>query len=285
MTAELRKKKHFPIIRDIAVPALTLLLVSWVGVKFRESADVDGMWNDPIFDKLLIVAFTIATAFLLFRLTAIFILDGLLVLSVKRPIPKILKDVVGIFFGFVALLICIGVLFSEAFSSFLALSGILGVVIGLALRPIILDIFSGVSTNMEAAFLIGDWITVKNENVTYTGWVDQINWRTTHIRTRAGNLVVCPNSFLSTSIVTNHSRPYKLSRYEIHLKLPPELPTDRAVTILRNAVQATLNVPGGPSSGKTPDILITELGDSGSITGFVSGWIPPRTPTTRPFTR
>jgi Mechanosensitive ion channel len=39
-------------------------------------------------------------------------------------------------------------------------SSIIAVVVGLALRPIILAIFSGVSANLEAAFRIGDWIEI-----------------------------------------------------------------------------------------------------------------------------
>lgn len=227
-----------------------------------------------LYDKLLFAAFTLVGFFLLFRLTSIFLLDGLMKLSLKRPVPRILKDLIAILFGFVALLICVHVLFAEAFSGFLAVSGILGVVIGLALRPIILDIFSGVSTNMEAAFQIGDWVTVEDGSMEYTGWVDQINWRTTHIRTRAGNLIVCPNSFLSTSIVTNYSRPNPHSRYDIKVKLPPELPTERAQRILRNAVRATVDQPGGPSSHKSPDILISGLSDSG-VEYWIRFWVSP----------
>lgn len=180
----------------------------------------------------------------------------------------------GIGFAFVALLVCVQILFSQAFSGFLALSGILGVVIGLALRPIILDIFSGLSTNMEAAFQLNDWITVEDGAVEYTGWVDQVNWRTTHIRTRSGNLIVCPNSFLSTSMVTNYSRPFDLSRYDIKLKLPPEILTERALGILNNAVRATLGQPGGPSPQKSPDVLITQVADSG-IEYWVRFWVDP----------
>ena len=275
---ETAKKKSFPLIRNLALPIICLAALSLMATRFRDTlrANMDPSQVADIlwYDKLLIVAFTLVGFFLIFRLTAVFILDGLLAMSMKRKIPKILKDVIGICFGFVAILISVHILFSEAFSGFLAVSGILGVVIGLALRPIILDIFSGVSTNMEAAFQIGDWITVEDGAVSYTGWVDQINWRTTHIRTRAGNLIVCPNSFLSTSIVSNHSRPYPYSRYEIKVKLPPELPTDRALRVLRNAVRATVDTPGGPSSYKSPDILLTELTDSG-VEYWIRFWVDP----------
>lgn len=259
------------------VPVLCLVILSWMafsmqGLLSGSEANPEGM--SEWFSKALTAAFTVVGFFLAFRLTVSLVIDEFLAKALGRPIPKIMKDMIAIAFGFIALLFCVQILLNDAFSGFLALSGIFGIVIGLALRPIILDIFSGLSTNMEAAFQIDDWITVEGNNLDYTGWVDQVNWRTTHIRTRSGNLIVCPNSFLSTSIVTNHSRPFALSRYEIKVKLPPEIATGRALRILDNAVRATLDERGGPSREKSPDVLITEVSDSG-VDYWIRFWVNP----------
>lgn len=209
-----------------------------------------------------------------FRLTSAIVIDGLVQRSLQRQVPRILHDVVGLCFFIGALLAATHILFNQAFSGVLALSGILGIVIGLALRPVILDAFSGLSANLEAAFQIGDWVTINDGTISYTGWVDQINWRTTSIRTRDGNLIVCPNSTFGTSVVTNHSRPFPHSRYEILVKLSPEYPIEQGVALLLQAVNTTLEQKGGPTREKKPDVIVDRMSNSG-VEYRVRFWLNP----------
>lgn len=270
--------KRLPIISAIALPALALLGLSWL------SSDLDSLivtvGLDPqggralVLGKLFSATLTLCGFMLVFRLTAAIVIDGLIQRSLQRPVPRILHDVLGLCFFIGALLAATHILFSQAFSGVLALSGILGIVIGLALRPIILDAFSGLSANLEAAFQIGDWVTINEGSISYTGWVDQINWRTTSIRTRDGNLIVCPNSTFGTSVVTNHSRPFPHSRYEILVKLPPEYPIEQGVELLLQAVNATLEQKGGPTHEKKPDVIVVRMSNSG-VEYRVRFWLNP----------
>lgn len=203
-------------------------------------------------------------------------LDMVIAGAKGRAVPKILKHLIGIAAGLVAIFWIINVFYSGSLTSLVTLSSVIAVVIGLALRPIILDIFSGVSANLDAAFHIGDWIEIarRGGGVAHTGWVAEINWRTTHLRTRSGNLVICPNSTLSTAVITNYSRPSELSRFDLRVKLPPELDPERARRVLLAAVESTLDHAEGPSSGKEPDVLITGLEASG-VEYWVRFWINP----------
>lgn len=267
-----------PVISAIAVPTIILVILT-VFVANRESVFAAiGLANSSSLsgwvDKILWATFIMVGFLLGFRLLSVILLEGLVRRSLGRPVPRILHDILGLLFAVLAALVAVNVLFNGALSGVLAFSGILGIVVGLALRPIILDAFSGLSANLEAAFQIGDWITINDGSISYTGWVDQINWRTTNIRTREGNLIVCPNSTFGTSVVTNHSRPFVQSRYEVRIKLPPEVPAEKGTALLLQAVNAATELPGGPGRAKSPDVLIDNMTDSG-IEYRVRYWLDP----------
>lgn len=227
-------------------------------------------------DKVVAVAYLLLGFALAYRLFCTVVIDLIITGAKGRPVPRILKHMIGIAAALAALLLAANVVFSGAITGLLTLSSVIAVVIGLALRPIILDVFSGLSANLDSAFHIGDWIEIarRGGGSPQTGWVEEINWRTTHLRTRSGNLVVCPNSTLSTAIITNYSRPSHLSRFDLKVKLPPELDPDRGRQVLAAAVQATLGREDGPAAEKQPDVLITGMEASG-VQYSIRFWLNP----------
>lgn len=259
------------VIRAAAAPLVGLCLIAFLDSRVRR-----GDLSLTYLDNAISISYILLGIGLAYRLICSIVLDVLMPRATGRQVPKILKHIIGISAAVIALLLSINVLYSGAFAGLVALSSVIAVVIGLALRPIILDIFSGLSANLDAAFHIGDWIEIKGRSggAAYTGWVEEINWRTTHLRTRSGNLIICPNSTMSTAIITNFSRPSRLSRYEIRVELPPELDPERARRILLVAVQATLDIENGPSSGKAPDVLICEMEASG-VEYCIRFWLDP----------
>jgi small-conductance mechanosensitive channel len=89
--------------------------------------------------------------------------------------------------------------------------GVGGLAVALALQDTLGNIFAGIHTLMAGQIRPGDFIRLDSDN---EGWVIDIGWRNTSIRTMANNLIVVPNKKLGESIVTNISRP------ESHMSLP-----------------------------------------------------------------
>ena len=259
------------ILRSVAVPAAGLCLMAFLDGRIHSGAI---RWEHA--GKAVAIGNILLGIALAYRLICDVGLDLVVAGAKGKAVPKILKHLIGIATGLLAILLVVNVLYSGAFTSLVTLSSVIAVVIGLALRPIILDIFSGVSANLDSAFHIGDWIDIarRGGGGSHTGWVEEINWRTTHLRTRSGNLVICPNSTLSTAIITNYSRPSHLSRFDLRVKLPPELDPDRARRVLLAAAEATLDQPDGPSSGKEPDVLVTAMEASG-VQYWIRFWLDP----------
>lgn len=259
------------ILKSIAIPTVGLGIVAFLDNRAR-----GGFIQMDHAEKLVATGYILLGMALAYRLICDVALDIALARASARRVPKILKHLIGISMVLVAALMVINVFHPGALTSLLALSSVIAVVVGLALRPIILDIFSGVSANLDAAFHIGDWIEIngRNDGKTHTGWVEQINWRTTQLRTRSGNLIVCPNSSLSTAVIINYSRPSRLSRHGIKVKLPPELDSDRARQILLAAVRAVDSGERGADEEQAPDVLITEMEASG-VEYWIRFWLDP----------
>jgi len=126
----------------------------------------------------------------------------------------------------------IGTVFKVPVSTFLATSGVLAIVLGLALQNTLGDVLSGLAINIERPFGAGDWITLADH---VSGQVLQINWRATRLRTWAHDMVIIPNSIASKAIVTNHSRPSGPHRCVICISVDATTPPTRVIAALMTA--------------------------------------------------
>jgi small-conductance mechanosensitive channel len=119
------------------------------------------------------------------------------------PIPQLLI----VFVRLIIVLVAIGVIISEVFeksvTGLFAASGVLGVVLGVAVRDMIADFFSGIALILERSFAVGDRVQI--EGTELTGDIVEINWRTTVIKTVSGNHMIIPNSRMARLRVTKMS--------------------------------------------------------------------------------
>ena len=108
--------------------------------------------------------------------------------------------------GLIYLVAVIGIVetvLKQPIYTLLATSGVLAIVLGLALQNTLADVFAGLAMNIERPFVPGDWITVSGGA---EGEVIEINWRATQIKTAANDMVAIPNSVVAKAVVTNHRR-------------------------------------------------------------------------------
>jgi small-conductance mechanosensitive channel len=136
----------------------------------------------------------------------------------------------------------VGAVFNEPVSTFLATSGILAIVLGLALQNTLADVFSGIAINIERPFAAGDWITLPDQT---SGRVMQVNWRATRLRTWSHDMVVIPNSVISKVVVTNHSRPEGAHRCIIRLRVDLAIAPSRVIAALATAATDRSDVARG----------------------------------------
>jgi small-conductance mechanosensitive channel len=94
--------------------------------------------------------------------------------------------------------------------------GIGGLAIALGLQDTLTNFFAGFYILTDKSIRIGDYVELENK---LGGYIDDISWRTTRIRTLADNYVIIPNSKLSQSITTN----YYFGKHEMALVIPVEV--------------------------------------------------------------
>ena len=82
--------------------------------------------------------------------------------------------------------------------------GIGGLAIALALQPTLSNLFAGTYVITEGVVDEGDYIEMENG---VTGYVVDVSWRSTRLRTWTNNLVVIPNSRFAETIITNYDQP------------------------------------------------------------------------------
>jgi small-conductance mechanosensitive channel len=115
---------------------------------------------------------------------------------------KLLSNIISVSIYLCAGLAMLGFVFEFPIEGVVATSGIIAIVLGLALQSTLSDVFSGISLNIEKPFQIGDEILLEGEA---EAQVIEINWRSTHLRNAANDLVVVPNSTMAKMRIQNHS--------------------------------------------------------------------------------
>ena len=82
--------------------------------------------------------------------------------------------------------------------------GISGLAVALALQPTLGNLFAGAYVVSEGVINVGDYIEMSDGTA---GFVTDVSWRSTRIRTIADNLVVVPNSLFAETVITNFNKP------------------------------------------------------------------------------
>ena len=184
-----------------------------------------------------------SSAFLVQRMTTIFVWDGLIAGISGRPVPRLPKDASAICIFAIALIGVLATVFDQSVTGIWATSGVVSIVIGIALRNVILDVFIGLSMHIEQPFRIGDWVMVhQNRRETHiVGQVIEINWRTTRLKTTAKNMVVVPNSRMGEAILTNYMKPNPHFRVDLNFVLDYVVSPDRAIRVLMAGVQSLVD--------------------------------------------
>ena len=93
----------------------------------------------------------------------------------------------------------------------LTTSAVGAVVVGFALQDTLGNLFSGLAIQIEKPFRVGHWIAVGERE----GQVQEITWRATKLRTKAGQFLIVPNGIISKEAILNYSEPTVPTRLQI----------------------------------------------------------------------
>ncbi|CAK0747989.1 branched-chain amino acid transport system substrate-binding protein [uncultured Gammaproteobacteria bacterium] len=122
-------------------------------------------------------------------------------LRAQRKIPNVIRMISGLIIYLFAIFGVVAFVLGQTITSLLATSGLMAMIIGLAIQANIANIFSGIVLNIERPFKVGDYIKLN----TVMGQVIDITWRTIRIRHLEGQLVCLANAKVSEAEIHNFS--------------------------------------------------------------------------------
>ncbi len=200
-----------------------------------------------IFGYILGVGVLICLTIFVQRLVQFVLLEGLVASALGTPVPRLLSQLSALIIYLVGFAAIFGIVFKQDLTALWAASGIAGFVFGMALREIILDIFTGLAINIDRPLRIGDEVLLHRVgDMTIEGRVMEISWRTTRILDLNGNSVVVSNSKLASSTITNYSQPTPSVWAMVRVTLDVTVPPERVERVLLGAVaQAVAEIAPG----------------------------------------
>ncbi|MBF0450698.1 MAG: ABC transporter substrate-binding protein [Candidatus Magnetomorum sp.] len=151
----------------------------------------------------------------------------------NRSVPKILQNFLAFIFYLLAFFGIVAYVFDQKLTSLLATSGMVAMIIGLAIQVNIANIFSGIAINLEHPFRINDWVKIGED---FRGKVVDITWRTIKLRTMDGSLLSLPNSIASESPIHNYNHPNRFFWNRVEVFVDPKHNPEHIKKILMNAL-------------------------------------------------
>jgi len=174
----------------------------------------------------------------------------LLRLSNQPSISGLFSSILYIFILFVGLFVALDLLHLEkTISSLLAGAGIIGLALGFAFQDLTANFISGVFIIFRKPFEVGNIVDTNG----FIGTIEEIQLRSTTIRTFQGLHIMLPNKDIFQKPITNYSRSEE-RRVDISLDLPSNTNVDE----IENAIHKNLTDIPKINSDKKIEIFYTD---------------------------
>ncbi len=178
--------------------------------------------------------------------------------------PRVLIDVTAIVVVVATALIVLQFVYDVPVPGLLAGSGVIAIVLGLAMQDLLGNILAGIALHLEKNFKTGDWLLIGDTHAR----VIEVSWRSTRLLTTDDVLIDVPNSDIAKQTITNFELPTPRHAVRTTIGLHYDIPPGRVQAVLKEAVAVVPGVVTTPS----PVIHVKEFADS-SIVYEIKVWI------------
>ncbi|MBM3199382.1 mechanosensitive ion channel family protein [Candidatus Woesearchaeota archaeon] len=141
-------------------------------------------------------------------------------------------------------------------TSLLAGIGIAGMVLGLALKDSLANIFGGISIVIDKSLKVGDKVKI---NTGEQGIIEDIGLRSTKIRGYDNELVIVPNNVLANNVITNFSLPDLSNRVGVKFSVEYGSDVEKTKKVVLRSLQGMKHIVHNPK----PQVILTGMADSG----------------------
>jgi len=162
------------------------------------------------------------------------VLRAVIVFQKSPREAKLIQDLLAGLIYITAVFAIVSYVFDLPTRGLLATSGIVAIILGLALQSSLGDVFSGIVLSFSRPYRPGDWISVEGGT---DGRVVEMNWRATSILTARRDLAIVPNRTIAKSKIVNVSSPSGLHGTSVTVQLDAKTPPSRCSEILDHAIR------------------------------------------------
>jgi small-conductance mechanosensitive channel/CRP-like cAMP-binding protein len=215
------------VVRVVFLIVLTVALLHAGIVPYRPLALTGSPFPDAVHAILKIAWWVLAAWFLVGLLRAVVIFQR----SPRET--KLLQDLFAGLIYLVAAFAIVAYVFDLPIQGLLATSGVVAIILGLALQSTLGDVFSGIVLSFSRPYRPGDWVSVEGGT---EGRVIEMNWRATHVLTGRRDLAIVPNSTIAKSKIVNLSSPSGVHGTSVTIQLDGKTPPATGSGILENAL-------------------------------------------------
>lgn len=173
--------------------------------------------------------------------------------------PQLLNRIVAIIIYIIGLAI-IFAHFEIQVTPLIATLGVGGLAVGLAINKTLTNLFAGIHILSDRPINVDDFIEIPDENI--KGYVQDIGWRSTRIRSLAGNTIIVPNSKLAENTIINNYLPQRRVYVVIKCRIPFDSDLEKVekltLTVARD-IQKNIN---GAINDYEPSFKFREFGQA-----------------------
>ncbi|MET9666636.1 mechanosensitive ion channel family protein [Streptomyces sp. NPDC006475] len=137
--------------------------------------------------------------------------------------------------------------------------GVGGLAVALALQDTLANLFAGIHILASKTIQPGDYIRLTSGE---EGYVVDINWRNTVVRNLSNNLVIIPNAQLSSTNMTNYSRPEQEMTLLVQVGVAYDSDLDHVERVTSEVVSEVMKEVEGAVPDHEPAVRFHTFGDS-----------------------
>jgi small-conductance mechanosensitive channel/CRP-like cAMP-binding protein len=178
--------------------------------------------------------------------------------------PRVLTDLTGVLALAAAALAALQYVYAVEVPGLLAGSGVLALIVGLAMQDLLGNLIAGVSLHFDKSFAPGDWLEIEGTDAK----VIELSWRSTRLVTDEDVMIDVPNSTIVKGVIRNFQKPTPRHALKVRLGLHCDIPPMRVQEVLGRAAAGVDGVCVDPS----PSVRLVDFADS-AITYEIKVWI------------
>jgi small-conductance mechanosensitive channel len=213
---------------------------------------------ESLIDRGMLIIYVLSVTVVLSR-----ILSGLVALygrkvggilistSIFTHITQVLVYLIGI----LVLLQSLGI----SIAPILTALGVGGLAVALALQDTLSNLFAGIHMIASRKIRPGDYVALDNGQ---EGYVEDITWRYTTIRTLSSNMVIIPNAKLASSVATNYALPDREISVSVDVGVAYESDLEKVESVTMEVARDVMEEAAGGVPGFEPSIRYKKFDDS-----------------------